>query len=183
MIDAEMKDEKSLGFHRYTKNIARLVLKLFKVPYEWIEDPSIEKDGQTRCLRKVLMEYSRLEDDRESRKDLILNVVMFAILLFHNDQFYRERMGWFIWRLHEEIEAGGFGYERLFMVHDGKPVQGQVGYDPVDWFGAPSGRGWNSTEKRDAYHLSEEEVEMSRLQWELRQQEEYRRYKELGLLE
>lgn len=182
VITTEGKDERSTGFHRYTKNMARLVLRLFKVKHEWIEDPSIEVDSQTRCLRKVLMDYSRYEDDRDPRKDLILNVVMFAVLLFHNDQFYRERMGWFIWRMHEEIEKGAFGYEKLFMVHDGQPVSGQVGYDPDDWFGAPAGRGWDSTEKKDYYNLSEEELEQSKLLWEQKQRETYLQYVKEGLI-
>lgn len=115
-------------------------------------------------LRKLLVDYSRLEDDRDPRKDLILNMWRFVIVLFHNDPFYRERIGWVLWQIHGAIEEGVFGYEHLYAVNDkGEPVGCLCGYDPEDWFGAPAGRGWKSTEKLDWYKLTPEELEQSEL--------------------
>jgi hypothetical protein len=118
--------------HIIMKSAIRYALNHIEIPDEYLQDTDI--DPNLAVFRRVRAKYRTLEQ-RTTRTDENEKAMKILELLFQ-DKYTRERIGWWIFEMHKEIEAGTFHFEDYRYGRGDK-----VGYNPFLWYGAKTGRG------------------------------------------
>lgn len=119
------------------KKVIRFALNHIEIPDEYLQDG--DEDPNLAILREIRLKYRTVER-RTTRTDENEKALKILELLFQ-DKYTRERIGWWIFEMHDAIAAGRFHKERIGRRGD------RVGYDPDQWYGSPTGRGHRQIER------------------------------------
>lgn len=153
-MSARVIDESHFNFHVVCKSkIINAVNKLgkgvdflsqlsklkFSTDKRWTQNTC--KDPNVTALLGILDDYKKLEL-RQSRANLIVPIIEYAIGLYASDIFYKERMEWFLVQLMER--SGQFRFHECFANpenwypntrNEGYGLNTDINEDYVKWYG------------------------------------------------
>ena len=142
MIPGTVNTPREKFVHIIMKKAIRYALRNVSIPDEYLQDA--DTDPNLAVFRRIREKYRTVEC-RTTRTDENEQAMKILELLFQ-DKYTRERIGWWIFEVHDAIMAGEFHREQL-----GRPGD-MVGYDPRRWYGSPVGRGHAQIERDGMDH-------------------------------
>ncbi len=137
MIPGTVNTPREKFTHIIMKSAIRYALNHIDIPDEYLTDD--DPDPNLAVLRKIREKYRTVEQ-RTTRADENEKAMKMLELLFQ-DKYTRERIGWWIFEMHDAINAGEFRKEVM-----GRHFGDKVGYAPEQWYGSPQGRGHKQIE-------------------------------------
>lgn len=142
-IDGNCATKNGRALHTVAKGAIKIVVPIIEkvIPDSWLHGLEIDADQNVQVFLRYMQEYEAREAIyRPNRVGIFHSMFKFFVVLFFNDEYWRERIGHFVYFMYNEIDVGNFKFESIYR-------EDRVGYDPLEWWGSAYGRGWKYIEE------------------------------------